>query len=135
MVADELSRKDIKPGPMAHAVAEANGDEQLAKSLYIKFRADQLFEEMGKELREKAEIEEYHQKRQARKREAQKVRERQKEKAGERKRRRWHRKEYREDLETRNWIKESPLRMAVILVIFLVVCVLIVGYLASKAPV
>jgi len=135
MVADELSRNDVKHGPMAHAVAESHGDEKLAKSLYIKFRADQLFEEMEKELREKAEAEQRHQKREARKREAQKVRERHQEKARERKRRRWHQKEYRENWQTRNWIKESPLRMAFILVVVLVLCVLIAGYIASRSAV
>jgi hypothetical protein len=44
-VAAEVSRGDLKAGLWAKALAESVGNENVAKSLYLKFRAQQLLSE------------------------------------------------------------------------------------------
>jgi TPR repeat protein len=53
IIAEEMDRKEYKKGLMTRAFAEANGDKELAKSLYIKFRYAELFSEMELERKEK----------------------------------------------------------------------------------
>ena len=55
VVARELSRQDLKPGLMARCAAEAMGDDKIAKSLYLKYRAEQICEEMKESSRREAE--------------------------------------------------------------------------------
>lgn len=45
MIGEELSRKEYHPGPLARAVAEANGDRNKLESLYIRFRFEELYRE------------------------------------------------------------------------------------------
>ncbi len=42
LVADELSRNEISPGVMARAVADSRGNTELTRSLYIKYRFEEL---------------------------------------------------------------------------------------------
>ncbi len=46
IVGEELTRKEIHPGPKAHAIAEAVGNKELAKSLYIKYRCQELAQQL-----------------------------------------------------------------------------------------
>jgi hypothetical protein len=41
-VAEEVARRDLKPGLWTKALAESVGNENIARSLYLKFRAQQL---------------------------------------------------------------------------------------------
>lgn len=53
IISGEMERKEYKKGLATRAFAEANGDKELAKSLYIKFRYAELFSEMEVERKEK----------------------------------------------------------------------------------
>jgi TPR repeat protein len=53
IISGEMERKEYKKGLATRAFAEANGDKELAKSLYIKFRYAELFSEMELERKEK----------------------------------------------------------------------------------
>ena len=57
-VAAELTERDLKPGLWAKALAESVGNESVAKSLYLKFRAEQVLSECeaAKERRESEEF-------------------------------------------------------------------------------
>lgn len=46
VIGEEIARKEFYPGPMARAVAEARGSNELVQSLYIKFRFEQLVREI-----------------------------------------------------------------------------------------
>jgi hypothetical protein len=54
LVAAELQERNLKPGLWAKALAESVGNENVAKSLYLKFRAAQLLRDYqaAKERRE-----------------------------------------------------------------------------------
>ena len=43
-VASEMSANNLRPGLMAKAYAESAGNTNVAKSLYIKYRAKQIIE-------------------------------------------------------------------------------------------
>ena len=53
IIAEEMDRKEYKKGLATRAFAEANGDKEVAKSLYIKFRYAELFSQMELERKEK----------------------------------------------------------------------------------
>jgi len=60
VIGEEVSRKEFFPGPMARAVADARGNNDLIQSLYIQFRYEQLVREIRNgtapaELRDAAE--------------------------------------------------------------------------------
>ncbi|MCC6714026.1 MAG: hypothetical protein IT496_02255 [Gammaproteobacteria bacterium] len=44
-VAEEIRKKEIHSGPKARALAESNGNKDVARSLYIKYRAAELLEQ------------------------------------------------------------------------------------------
>ena len=56
-VAAELTARDLKPGLWAKALADALGNENLAKSIYIKARAEQLLAECRAEQLKQSEVE------------------------------------------------------------------------------
>lgn len=42
VVGEEIARNEYHPGPMARAVAEAQGNRDLVESLYIRFRHEEV---------------------------------------------------------------------------------------------
>ena len=52
-VAAELTERNLKPGLWAKALAESVGNENVAKSLYLKFRAEQLLADYQTEKRQR----------------------------------------------------------------------------------
>ena len=50
-VAREITANNYQPAPMARAVEKSAGNSDLAKSLYIKFRIEQLVREYDQEIR------------------------------------------------------------------------------------
>jgi hypothetical protein len=47
IIGEEVAQMQLRPGPMARAVAESNGNRDLVESLYIKFRFEELYRERG----------------------------------------------------------------------------------------
>ena len=48
-VGEEVARKEYHPGPMARAVAESAGNRDVAQSLYIRFRCEELERQIERE--------------------------------------------------------------------------------------
>ena len=55
VIGKELANGNVKPGLMARAIAESNGDEGRSRSLYIKYRLAEIKEEFHQELLEAAQ--------------------------------------------------------------------------------
>lgn len=49
MVGEEVARKEFQPGPMARAVQEALGRNELIQGLYIKFRCEEIVRQIEKD--------------------------------------------------------------------------------------
>ncbi len=49
MVGEEVAAKDFHPGPMARAVQDAQGRNEMIQSLYIKFRYEELLRQIERE--------------------------------------------------------------------------------------
>lgn len=56
-IAEELSRNEYEAGVMARAVAESDGNKEKARSLYIKFRYEQIGQNLIEEAKQRAETE------------------------------------------------------------------------------
>ena len=59
-VAREITANNYQPAPMARAVEKSAGNSDLAKSLYIKFRIEQLVREYDQEIRRRQHEAEEH---------------------------------------------------------------------------